>query len=145
MKQAGGAPGVKGRSTYSSIHHKQYDRQRMMDFYSSIRMGDLDDQAKLRSQAIKQAPPLDPNKLRYSVLPGNNSRLIKIAMERRKDFWLETTNNDPHFHFKWQPVSAGIKFDIIGKDIAPEVHPCQKQIVNHFEGHACISEKSKIF
>lgn len=73
----------------------------MLDFYSSIRLGDLDDQAKLRSQAIRQAPPLDPNKLRYSVVPGNNSRLIKIAMARRKDFWLETTSNDPHFHFKW--------------------------------------------
>jgi hypothetical protein len=36
--------------------------------------------------------PIDPNKLRFSVLPGNNSRLIRIAMERRKDFWLETTN-----------------------------------------------------
>lgn len=94
-------PGARYRSSYSGIHQKHYDRQRMLDFYSSIRLGDLDDQAKLRSQAIKQAPPLDPNKLRYSVVPGNNSRLIKIAMARRKDFWLETTSNDPHFHFKW--------------------------------------------
>lgn len=38
-----------------------------------------------------------------------------------------------------------MKFDIVGKDIAPEVHPCQKQIVNHFEGHGCVSEKSKLF
>ena len=45
-------------------------------------------------------------------------------MARRKDFWLETTNSDPHFHFKWQCTSHGIKFDIVGKDIAPEVHPC---------------------
>ena len=57
-----------------------------------------------------QAPPLDPNKLRYSVVPGNNSRLIKIAMARRKDFWLETTSTDPHFHFKWQSWSGGMKF-----------------------------------
>lgn len=117
----------------------------MLDFYSSIRMGDLDDQAKSRSQAIKQAPPLDPNKLRFSVVMENNARLIKVAMARRKDFWLETTVNDPHFHFKWSPRSYGMKFDIVGKDIAPEVHPCQKQIVNHFEGHACVSEKSKLF
>ena len=107
----------------------------MMDFYSSIRMGAIDDQAKVRSQAIKLAPPLDPNKLRFSVLPGNNSRLIRIAMERRKDFWLETTNQDPHYHFRWAPVSAGIKFDLVGKDIGPDIHPCLKQLVNHFEGH----------
>ena len=138
-------PGAKYRTSYSGIHQKQYDRQRMLDFYSSIRLGDLDDQAKLRSQAIKLAPPLDPNKLRYSVTPGTHSRHIKLAMERRKDFWLETTSNDPHYHFKWQPWSGGLKFDVVGKEIAPEVHPCQKQVVNHFEGHACVSEKSKLF
>lgn len=66
-------------------------------------------------------------------------------MARRKDFWLETTNSDPHFHFKWSPISYGMKFDIVGKDIAPEIHPCQKQIINHFENHGCISEKSKLF
>jgi hypothetical protein len=44
---------------------KYYDRQRMMDFYQSLRTGDNDGQAKSRAQAVKQAPPLDPNKLRY--------------------------------------------------------------------------------
>lgn len=37
-------PGARYRSSYSGIHHKHYDRQRMLDFYSSIRLGDLDDQ-----------------------------------------------------------------------------------------------------
>ena len=66
-------------------------------------------------------------------------------MERRKEFWLETTPNDPHFHFRWQPVSYGIKFESVGKEIGSDIHPCQKQIVNHFEGHSCITEKSKLF
>lgn len=117
----------------------------MMDFYSSIRLGDLDGQAKLRSQAIKQAPPLDPNKLRYAITSGNNSALIRTAMKRRREFWLETTPSDPHYHFRWQPTSYGLKFDAIGKEIKADVHPCQKQLVNHFEGHGCISEKSKLF
>jgi hypothetical protein len=64
--------------------------------------------------------------LRFVVTPGNNSRLIRIAMERRKDFWLETTPNDPHFHFRWQPVSYGIKFESVGKEIGSDIHPCQK-------------------
>ena len=42
-------PGARYRSSYSGIQQKHYDRQRMLDFYSQIRMGDLDDQAKLRS------------------------------------------------------------------------------------------------
>ena len=45
---------------------------------------------------------------------------------RRKDFWLETTPNDPHFHFRWQPVSYGIKFENVGKEIGSDVHPCQR-------------------
>ena len=64
--------------------------------------------------------------MRFVVTPGNNSRLIRIAMERRKDFWLETTPNDPHFHFRWQPVSYGIKFENVGKEIGSDVHPCQR-------------------
>lgn len=42
-------------------------------------------------------------------------------------------------------MSNGIKFETIGKEISTDVHPCQKQIVNHFEGHPCITEKQKLF
>jgi hypothetical protein len=50
---------------------------------------------------VKQAPPLDPNKLRYFCQTGNNSALIKKAMAKRSDFWIETTSSDPHYHFRW--------------------------------------------
>lgn len=66
-------------------------------------------------------------------------------MLKRKDFWLETTSNDPHFHFKWQAVAVGIRFELVGKDIQSDQHPCQKQLVNHFEGHSSLTEKSKLF
>lgn len=42
-------------------------------------------------------------------------------------------------------MSSGIKFDSVGKEIDLEFHPCQKQLVNHYEGHSCLSEKSKLF
>ena len=54
---------------------------------------------------------MNPGKLKFIVLPGNNSGLIRDAMLRRKLKWEETTSNDTGYHFKWQPVSYGIKFD----------------------------------
>lgn len=89
----------------------------MMDFYSSIKHEDIDGQAKLRSHAIAQAPKLDPLKLRFIIGPNNNSKLIRDAMIKRKDFWLETTSSDPHFHFKWSTLAVGIRFELVGKDI----------------------------
>ena len=66
-------------------------------------------------------------------------------MAKRSDFWLETTSSDPHYHFRWQPTSYGLKYEQNGKEIKPDVHPCQKQLVNHFEFHGCISEKHRLF
>jgi len=54
---------------------------------------------------------MNPNYLKFVVLPGNNSRLIREAMLRRSSKWIETSAGDPFYHFKWQPVSYGIKFD----------------------------------
>lgn len=52
----------------------------MFDFYKAIRIEDINDQAKTRMQAVALSPPSDPFKLRFAVLSGNNSRLVKIAM-----------------------------------------------------------------
>ena len=54
--------------------------------------------------------------------------------------------NDHGCHFRWQPVSYGLKFDQLGMIINPNTqHPYTKQLVNHFENHMCLTEKSKIF
>ena len=92
-----------------------------------------------------QIPPMNPNFLKFVVLPGNNSRLIRDAMLRRSHKWQETVSADTQFHFKWQPVSYGIKFDQISTTIQNGQHPCTKQLVNHFEFHSQITEKSKLF
>ena len=70
--------------------------------------------------------PMNPNFLKFVVLPGNNSKLIKDAMLRRSHKWIETVANDPYYHFKWQPVSYGIKFDQISTLITTSMHPCTK-------------------
>lgn len=66
-------------------------------------------------------------------------------MLRRSHKWVETSSTDNHYHFKWQPVSYGIKFDQIGSYIPHGAHPCTKQLVNHFEFHSHLTEKSKLF
>ena len=43
------------------------------------------------------------------------------------------------FNFKWTPVSSGIKFREL------ETTQSMKQIVNHFECHRHLSNKSKMF
>ena len=57
---------------------------------------------------------MNPNFLMFIVLPGNNSGLIRDAMLRRSHKWLESASmTDTCYHFKWQPVSYGIRFDQI--------------------------------
>lgn len=50
---------------------------------------------------------------KFIVVPGNNSGLIRKALERR-DWWIEIPPVHSMYNFKWQPVSAGIKFERLG-------------------------------
>jgi hypothetical protein len=84
--------------------------------------------------------------LYFTVIPGNNSGLIRDAMLRRSNKWREASSfNDPTCHFRWQPVSYGLKFDQLGSLINPNTHAYTKQLVNHFECHGHLTEKSKLF
>lgn len=47
---------------------------------------------------------------KFVVIPGNNSGLIRKALERR-EWWIEIPSIHSLYHFKWQPVSYGIKFE----------------------------------
>lgn len=58
-------------------------------------------------------------------------------MERRPD-WEEISDFSTIFNFKWQPISRGIKFDMLSTN-------GQRQIVNHFENHPEITTKDKLF
>lgn len=50
---------------------------------------------------------------KFIVLPGNNSGLIRRAMEKRS-WWIEIQPVHSLFNFRWQPVSNGIRFDRLG-------------------------------
>ena len=73
-------------------------------------------------------------KLRFLIIKGNNSGIIKEAMKRR-DQWVEgfycVTST---VNFIWQPTSTGIKFDKL-KGYFPT------QLLNHFENHFELSNK----
>lgn len=79
------------------------------------------------------------NKFKYIVTSGNNSKLIREAMNTRP-WWVEIPNVDTAFNFKWQPVSFRMKFREL--NTKSKAH---KQIVNHFEYHKYLSEKSELF
>ena len=51
--------------------------------------------------------------MKYIIVNGNNSQLVKNCMEMRKEWWEETNDFDTLFNFKWQPISKGIKFEIV--------------------------------
>eukprot|EP00347_Sterkiella_histriomuscorum_P015512 403356749 len=125
-------------------HIQQYN----LDTYNPLQQSPSNYNTGIVQGFQQQCPPvlpMNPNYLKFVVLPGNNSRLIKEALLRRGHKWIETVAQDPFYHFKWQPVSYGIKFEQISTPIVQGMHPCQKQLVNHFEFHSNLTEKSKLF
>jgi len=73
----------------------------------------------------------------FSITEGNNSQLVRKIMEKRCHSWKEVPNFSSVFHYKWQPISRGIRFELLNK--------AQKQMVNHFEGHEEITTKDMLF
>lgn len=112
---------------------------------------------------------------KFIVVPGNNSGLVRKAIERR-EWWIEIPPVHSMYNFKWQPVSYGIKFDRLGPvrskpggewgssgntannnggsgnapgpsddGVGPGNAIDIKQMVNHLEFHHIISEKAALF
>lgn len=77
---------------------------------------------------------LDLSDRRYLVLPGNNSKLLCKLMRRRAGWSEETCAQHSTCHFAWHPEARTVRFD----RYAPYLG---LQMVNHFEGHAQISNK----
>lgn len=78
------------------------------------------------------------NKFKFLVHPGNNSKLVKSIIEQ-KPAWVEGNfSNSNEAQFIWQPTSKNIKFI----RLAPYL---PRQVINHFEGHSEISNKSNLF
>ena len=86
------------------------------------------------------------NIYQYLILKGNASYLVKYCMYHRIN-WVEAPKPEPDrpdydsniFNFKWKELSYGIDYFSLNKN------PKMKQIVNHFEFHHVISNKSNMF
>jgi hypothetical protein len=53
------------------------------------------------------------------------------------DYWTEAPGFSSAFHFKWQPISKGIRFE--------QLSMLQRQAVNHFECHGEVTTKDALF
>lgn len=71
------------------------------------------------------------------VKPGNNSGAVRSVLAGRP-WWIELVGTNSALNFKWQPVSAGLRFDLLGCKAG-------RQAVNHLEFHAELSSKSRLF
>lgn len=143
-----------------------------------------DSTIKLRSLSKKQVDvygnPIKPEKgknkipfenayvqdcYKFIVTPGNNSQLIRKAMDRRH-WWIEIQAVHSMYNFKWQPTSQGIKWERMGnqgpknevltsamagpsntKDqnsvTLGEIN--QRQLINHVQSHQLVTEKANLF
>lgn len=94
----------------------------------------IKDNAKIDRKRAKD----DSTKHKFLVFKGNNSGLVKTLMDLRQG-WCEGYYSLPSSaNFIWMPTSYNIRFERLKASCAP-------QIVNHFECHTEISNKSKLF
>ena len=95
------------------------------------------------------SPQYNPT-LKYQILHGNNSKLIKrVLTVTRNEHWFETPSTIDstttnvrtqisHFHLRWAPTSKSINFERLATNLFV-------QMVNHYEGHNEITTKNKLF
>ena len=55
-----------------------------------------------------------------------------------RTWWIQVPANNPLYNFIWKPFSVGINFENIMKTTT-------RQMINHFEKHKEISQKSHLF
>ncbi len=75
----------------------------------------------------------------YLILPGNASYLVKNCMCHRTSWKEPFSKVSSLYNFKWQEISYGIEYNALSR------YNTNKQIVNHYENHYCISNKANMF
>ncbi len=75
----------------------------------------------------------------YLILPGNASYLVKNCMCHRTSWKEPFSKVSSLYNFKWQEISYGIEYNSLSR------YETNKQIVNHYENHYCISNKANMF
>ena len=111
------------------IATQEYEEKNATWITNSIKLQEKDKQIRKALKTHSKIPISNiytPNKLKYIIAKGNNSQLIREAMEHRKG-WIEIPNINSLYNFKWQPFSDGIKFE------SPHSFEFMKQMVNHLK------------
>ena len=94
---------------------------------------------------IKNISPLKENKYTFTIIPGNNEKLIKNCMKHRIN-WEEipknqlNNNNIKNINLFWSPLSYSVDFNLYSNN-----NLNNNNIVNHFEFHNSISNKINLF
>ena len=92
---------------------------------------------------IKSISPLKENKYTFTIIPGNNEKLIKNCMKHRIN-WEEIPKNQlnnsniKNINLFWSPLSYSVDFNLYSNNN-------NNNIVNHFEFHNSISNKINLF
>ncbi|CAD8109961.1 unnamed protein product [Paramecium primaurelia] len=88
---------------------------------------------------VVQLPTLLQHNYIYFLGTGNNHQVVQRVLSKRNE-WISTNNkNDSLINFRWQQTQKGYQYDKLlpGNKV--------KQVVNHFEFHQEISQKSNLF
>ena len=138
--------------SYPLIHFDQslvlaQQEQQMQQFQQTKKL------EKKQPEKIPFANAYVEDCFKFSVIEGNNCGLVRSALLRR-DWWIQIPIVHSLYNFRWQPVSYGIKFEMLSPlkakpgEIGSSLEPPsieEKQMVNHFEFHAQLSEKANLF
>ena len=94
---------------------------------------------KIRQQFTEKKFVHEQKCFYYVLKPGNGATLVKNSMKHRTNWKEAQMNVTSLYNFKWQPSTLCIDYKNLS---AVESIP---QIVNHFEFHTSISNKSNMF
>ena len=94
---------------------------------------------KIRQQFTEKKFIHEQKSFYYVLKPGNGATLVKNSLKHRINWKEAQMNVTSLFNFKWQPSTFCIDYKNLS---SVESIP---QIVNHFECHSAISNKSNMF
>ena len=94
---------------------------------------------KIRQQFTEKKFVHDQKCFYYVLKPGNGATLVKNSLKHRINWKEAQMNVTSLYNFKWQPSTMCIDYKNLS---AVESIP---QIVNHFEFHSTVSNKSNMF
>ena len=102
--------GLKEAGIYPEFAQSDYE-------FAAIRQSEMQKRKDLTKKQNSNKIPFEnayvADCYKYIVTAGNNSQLIRKAMQRR-NWWIEIQQVHSMYNFKWQPTSSGLNFNRLG-------------------------------